>query len=297
MEHHTPLSEEPAPSELPTTRTRPSWNHPSNARRRHLVALLALAPWLGEGRAQTSRTTELPMRITSSESGGELRGAVRAVSEYPFASVSRALSSAENWCEILMLHLNNKACRLERTANSASIHLAIARKHDQPLQQANTLELQWRLRKAIDDRLIVRLDASTGPFGTTDYVVELNAVPMGSRTAIEFSYGCRFGTAARLGMQAYMSTLGRDKVGFSFVTVGEESRLVGGMRGVIERTAVRYYLAIDAWLHAMSAPAAQRGMRRLEHWFDATERYPRQLHEMDKPLYLAQKRRELGLPD
>ena len=296
MEHHTSLPTTPAAYEPPRATGRPSLREHLHAGRRHLLALLTLAPLAGAGRAQTSRPPELPLRITSSESGGELRGAVRAVSEFPFAAVSLALGSPENWCEILMLHLNNKACQLDGTAEGHSIKLAIARKHDQPPQQANTLALQWRLREA-GDRLVVRLDAAVGPFGTTDYVVELIASPVGSRTAIEFSYGCRFGTGARLGMQAYMSTLGRDKVGFSMLPASEGSRLVGGLRGVIERTAVRYYLAIDAWLHAMSAPDAQRSMRRLEHWFDATERYPRQLHEMDKPVYLAQKRRELGLPE
>jgi hypothetical protein len=64
---------------------------------------------------------------------------------------------------------------------------------------------------------------------------------------------------------------------------------------VVERTAMRYYLAIDAWLQTAALEPMQRPMARLETWFDATERYPRQLHELDRATYLANKRRELGI--
>jgi hypothetical protein len=65
------------------------------------------------------------------------------------------------------------------------------------------------------------------------------------------------------------------------------------MRGVIERNTMRYYLAIDAYLDSLSAPPAQQVERRLKTWFAATERYPRQLHEIEEAEYLAMKRKEI----
>jgi len=64
---------------------------------------------------------------------------------------------------------------------------------------------------------------------------------------------------------------------------------VGGVRGLVERNTMRYYLAIDDYV---AAPAPAQLEQRLDTWFDATERYPRQLHEMEKPEYLAMKRDE-----
>lgn len=51
-------------------------------------------------------------------------------------------------------------------------------------------------------------------------------------------------------------------------------------------------IAMQAYLDTLDEPAATRLDRRIQAWFAATERYPRQLHEMDGPAYLAMKRAE-----
>jgi len=94
-------------------------------------------------------------------------------------------------------------------------------------------------------------------------------------------------------MQANLATVARGKVGFSTVTTPDGTvKLVGGLRGVVERTATRYYLAMDVWLHARKLPASRQLTARLERWFDSTERYARQLHEIDRERYFSMKRRE-----
>jgi hypothetical protein len=55
---------------------------------------------------------------------------------------------------------------------------------------------------------------------------------------------------------------------------------------------MRYYLAIDAYLAALAAPPDERLEERLRDWFDSTERYALQLHELDQNAYLEMKRRE-----
>jgi hypothetical protein len=95
--------------------------------------------------------------------------------------------------------------------------------------------------------------------------------------------------AGRLAMQAYLATAGAGKVGFT--PAGND--LIGGMRGVVERNTMRYYLAIDAYLNTAAGPAGQRVERRLMEWFDSTEQYKRQLHELDRDAYLAMKRKEV----
>jgi hypothetical protein len=68
---------------------------------------------------------------------------------------------------------------------------------------------------------------------------------------------------------------------------------VGSTRGLVERNTMRYYLAIDAYLAALSLPPAERAEKRLQTWFAATERFPRQLHEMDRASYLEMKHKEI----
>jgi hypothetical protein len=98
----------------------------------------------------------------------------------------------------------------------------------------------------------------------------------------------------RLAMQAYLGTVGSSKVGFTVVGTQPdgERRFIGGMRGLVERNTMRYYLAIEAFLGALGAPPQARLEKRLRDWFAATERYPRQLHEMEQDEYLDMKRRE-----
>ena len=64
------------------------------------------------------------------------------------------------------------------------------------------------------------------------------------------------------------------------------------MRGAVERNTMRYYLAIEAFLGALSAPPGARVEKSMRDWFAATEAYPRQLHEVEQNEYLAMKRNE-----
>jgi hypothetical protein len=103
-------------------------------------------------------------------------------------------------------------------------------------------------------------------------------------------YALSYGTASSLAMRMYLGTIAHDKVGFT--KAGSE--YVGGQRGVVERNTMRYYLAIDAYLRSLAAPAPQQLDQRLQSWFDATEKYPRQLHEVDRADYLRMKRKEVA---
>jgi len=66
------------------------------------------------------------------------------------------------------------------------------------------------------------------------------------------------------------------------------------VRGVVERNTMRYFLAIEAYLGAYSMPLAAQPEKSLRDWFAATERYRRQLHELEREQHLSMKRRELA---
>lgn len=96
-------------------------------------------------------------------------------------------------------------------------------------------------------------------------------------------------------MQGCLATTGRDKVGFSIIgrTAAGQPVYQGDMRGVAERNTMRYYLAVDAYLGALTLPVAARLDQRLNDWHSGVERYPRQLHELERADYLAMKHEEI----
>jgi hypothetical protein len=231
------------------------------------------------------------MHIDSTESPNALQGDVYAVLEHPFDKVKDSLQDANAWCDIMLLPFNTKYCH----AAEQRLSVRIGRKYNQPVEQAYKIDFQFANPSATPDYMESRLNAAQGPVGTRDYRIRAEAVPLdGNRTFLHLSYAYGYGTAGKIAMSAYLSTAGSDKVGFSYASKdgGGQPVYQGGVRGAIERNAMRYYLAIDSYLDSLAAPEAQRVERRINHWFNATERYPRQLHEMDKNTYVTMKRQE-----
>lgn len=238
-----------------------------------------------------------PIVIESAEAGDALKGDVYAVLDHSFEAMARGFDKPDDWCAVLVLPFNTRSCQAAGDDRRATLSLRIGRKPDQPIQDAYPLELHLQQVSATNDYFESRLTADQGPAGTHDYRITLQAVPLGKdRTFMHLSYSYGAGGMARMGMQAYLSTAGANKVGFS--VAGRDANgqpvFVGGVRGVIERNVMRHYLAIEAQLASLDAPPAQRKDKRLQTWFDSTERYARQLHEMDRSAYLALKRGDGG---
>jgi len=234
-----------------------------------------------------------PLVLQSDEAARRIDGDVYAVLDHPFETVAQALSDPARWCDILILHLNTKHCR--STQNEAPrVEVRVGKKHPQAVQAASLLAFRWRPPQLRGDYLSVQMDAAEGPYDTRDYRLMAEAVPLdANRTFLHMGYGLSYGGASSLAMQLYLGTVGREKVGFTRVRSPSEEALADGMRGVVERNTMRYYLAIDAYLDSLAAPPERQVDQRLHAWFDATERYPRQLRELDRESYLRMKRDEV----
>jgi hypothetical protein len=234
-----------------------------------------------------------PVVLQSEEGGRRIDGDVYAVIDHPFTVVAAALSDPAQWCEILILHLNTKHCSRAEGGQAQRVDVRVGKKHPQPLKAATLLSFAWRPPEVRSDYLSVQMDAAEGPYDTRDYRLLAEAVPLdGGRTFLHMGYGLGYGGASDFAMNLYLGTVGRDKVGFTRMKAAGDD-FVGGMRGVTERNTMRYYLAIDAYLDSLAAPAGQRLEKRLQAWFDATERFPRQLRELGRDAYLRMKRDEV----
>ncbi|MDO9404865.1 MAG: hypothetical protein Q7T87_12605 [Polaromonas sp.] len=230
-----------------------------------------------------------PFAIQSVESADGLGGKVEALSDFPFATVKEMLDNPEKWCEVMLLHLNNQSCQVDAQDQVPRIHLQIMRKGGRVSERTYPLQLEWTLRESARDRFEVALTAAEGPLGTRDYRISLVARPAGKdQTMIGLSYSSKLTPSAHLALRAYLGTVAAKKFGFTQLPAADgKRRFISGMRGLAERTAVRYYLAVEASLQASRELPAFRTQKRFELWFDSTEQYRLQLHEIDRDVYLA----------
>jgi hypothetical protein len=216
--------------------------------------------------------------------------------EYSFDVVARALQTPANWCAITPMHINIKACTYRRGRGDWWLTLYSGRKHYQPPADAFQLTMLFRVSEKQADHLVIALSANDGPLLTTNHRMRIEATPLApARTFVHFSYSYRQGLPARMAIKGYLSTLARDKIGFSTVAPENPRRpvYIQGLRGSLERNAVRYYLAILTYIDTLKIPAALRFEQRIAGWYARTARYP-QLFELERKEYLAMKRREHG---
>ena len=243
----------------------------------------------------TNSPFKRPIVLSSREGNDLLSGEVYAIVDQSFAAASAALKDPSQWCDVLILHLNTKQCKPTTDAKGPQLQVSVGKKFDQPVDKAFRVDFIYKLVARTDNYLQVKLDAEQGPLSTRNYRIILEAAPASAnQTYLRLSYSYGYGTMAQIAMKAYLGTVGRNKIGFTLVDDSRSgtAQPVGGMRGVVERNTMRYYLAIESYLGALNAPPAQRAEKSFKDWYEATELYPRQLHEMEQAEYLDMKRKE-----
>lgn len=237
-----------------------------------------------------------PIYLESSENEETIKGDIYALIQQPYAVVAPALQDIGHWCDILILHLNVKRCIAATPKAGEMLRINIGRKSDQPLSDTYLFEFHYNEVANTSDYLQLELNAEKGPLSTSQYriALELTGIDV-QRSFLHMSYSYSYGTTARVAMLGYLATIGRDKVGFSISQISATGRQihVGGMRGVIERNTMRYYLAVESYLGALSTPMPERIEKRLNDWYAGVERYPAQLHELERGEYLDMKHSEL----
>lgn len=236
-----------------------------------------------------------PLYLDSSESAGAVKGDIYAVLAYPFAQVRATLGAPENWCDILILHLNTKYCRLTSAHGKTMLRMQVGKKIEQDLSDTYRVDFLYHGGASGDDYFSSTMQAAKGPLDTADYRIQIEAIALPEgRAFLHLRYSYSYGMASKLALRAYLMTIGRDKVGFTVAGRKPDGQpeYVSGTRATVERNTMRYYLAIDAYLAGLSVAPEQRLEKRMKTWFSATEQYPRQLHEIDREAYLSMKRNE-----
>jgi len=272
-----------------------------------VLAGVPLTAWGGEGNALRlqNRYQELrdltqrgpfgvPLSVHSEERNDQVSAEVDGIIEHPFEAVKAVLSSPASWCEFAPLHVNVKACTFQMQSHETFLTLYIGRRYYQSPEDASLQTYKFAVYTGEPGSLSVALSAPEGLFGTTTHRFQLEAAAVEGRTLVALRSYYVPSLVTRLMTALYLATVGWNKVGFSREDAGPAAspRYVGGFRGLVERNAMRYYLAFEALLDMQPVPAAHRFEACINAVYDLMEQYPRQLHEMEKAEYLDAKRRE-----
>lgn len=230
-----------------------------------------------------------------SENTKQMRGKVYGIIYHPYKVVSRNLASHINWCAIMPQHLNIKACTYQNINNQCRLIFYTGRKFYEKADDVYHLDYQFKVKALNENYFNATLNSDKGPLDTTDYIINIAAIPLTENsTFIHLSYEYKYGMWASLAMSTYFATLGRNKVGFTIT--GEDKNhnptYIKGIRGVIERNSMRYFFAIKSYLDTINIPVTTRFTKKINYWFELTEKHHEQLYELDKEDYLKYKNME-----
>ena len=237
----------------------------------------------------------LPLYLDSFELEDRVHVDVYGIFDYPFNSIVSALKVPATWCDIVTLHPNVKACTHRERSGDWLLTLYLGRKFYQPPEDTDLVVYRYRNVMQQQGYLDIVLTADVGPLGSDDHRMRFEALPLdGGKTFVHVSYSYSDTLALRLAGKLYFSTLGRSKAGFT--VTGRDSNdkpvLIGGPRGAVERNAVRYYLAIQAYMSTSAYPEESRFRMRGSQWYDLTIHFRKQLFDLEKAEYLTIKAAE-----
>jgi len=238
----------------------------------------------------------IPVYILSNGENSTMQGEIYGIIDHPYQTVRASLTSSRNWCDIVPLHLNIKACTYQHLNGSDRLTFYTGRKYYEKADDVYQIAYIFTLTQDSGDFFQANLTAEKGPMGTSQYNIQAQAIPLAnSKTFIHFSYSYKYNLLTEIGMNTYLATLGSDKVGFSIIEEDEDGQpiYIDGILGVIERNSVRYYFSIKSYLDTLTINSIDRFESRLNKWFDLTEDFKQQLYELDRKDYLEYKRLEL----
>ena len=237
-----------------------------------------------------------PIVLHSNASKHHAEGELFAVLDTPFDELQAMLSQPKNWCELAILHINIKSCTYQTKHNKQKLTFYVGRQYYEEPSQAYPLQYHFERRQNSENHLYVNLSTVDGPFGTHDYLISLEAVPIDEQHSfIRYQYRYYFGWLARMAMSTYLATFGRHKVGFTIegTDMNGTPTYIKGLQGVVERNTIRYIYAIQASLDARKFPAEERQQQAFKKWYALISRHPRQLVEYTLDEYLERKKQEL----
>ena len=214
--------------------------------------------------------------------------------EQPLSELADSLSDISNWCDVLILHLNTKACTYNlNKSGENTLTIYLGRKFYQDPDDAFVMKYRFQTERQ-DNYFSALITAKKGPLGTSDYRIQLEVADMEGKTFGRFLVSQKHSWISSKAAKLYVATTGRDKKGISVVGHNDAGNPIysDGELGIAERNLLRYYFAFTAFFSARNDPEENQFKKRMNNWYDQTERYE-QLYEVDRKQYIGDKEKEL----
>ena len=235
-----------------------------------------------------------PLHLHSEERQGLLSAEVLGIMDHPLQAFGAAVTEPASWCEFVPLNLNIKGCTIQWDTKEALLTLYIGGKGYLSPEAASRQPYRFLVPARQPEYVAVSLSALQGLMGTKAHQLEFEAASVADKTVVALRSSYEQSAASKLATVIYLATTGRDKIGFSRERIGPDGQaaFVKGAQGIIERNLMRYYLVLKAFLDTQALPDSRRFEARIRTVYELMERYPAQLHEMERAEYLDVKRRE-----
>ena len=233
------------------------------------------------GKELEKNSGPVPFHVESSVNKNAAHADIYGTIKHPFEMVQNELLVPTNWCDILLPHLNVRACTYKKVNDTWLLNVYNVDKFSEPLEDAYQMKFVYRVSELQPVYFDIALTAHEGPSHTKDHQFGFEKMPLEKNiTFIHLRYS--FGYSA-LGY-FLMKIFGGTKIGFSITGTDSAGNpvYVGGLRGSVERDVVCYYLAILAYLETLKAPSDQRFGRRISQWYDLMARFKKQLFRNEK---------------
>jgi hypothetical protein len=118
-----------------------------------------------------------PLSLDSVQTSNRVTGNAYAVLDAPFSLVSN-VKNPRQLCDMIILHINTKYCRPTSDTSPSVLMVNFGKKTAQSIDDTFALEFAMATTTASAHFLQVSLNAEKGPLGTSNYGIELAAIPL-----------------------------------------------------------------------------------------------------------------------
>jgi hypothetical protein len=240
-----------------------------------------------------SLAATLPIYLETVQKENVLNVSLLGRIPFKFSDVSAVLAKPGSYCDFLPLLFNVKTCVVTELNPVTRMKFYVAGKHYTPPITSYRIHAMFRLVDRTPEKIRVRLESEEATQGKSGYDVDLVAIPLDGETLMYLKSRYAPGRVTRMATNTYVNVFARDKPGFTEIQEpGGKKKLITGFPAVIERSSVRAYFALKAYMLNYHLPPAKRFEASLKTWYDLNKPYKKQLYELERDQYLQIKRRE-----
>jgi len=241
----------------------------------------------------TPLAATLPIYLKTVQKKNVLNVSLLGRIPFKFSDVAEALSKPASYCDFLPLMFNVKSCVITEFNPVTRMKFYVAGKHYTPPITSYRIHAVFRPVSRTPEKIRIRMEADEDSPGKSDYDVDLMAIPLDGETLLYLKSRYAPGRITRMATSTYVKMFARDKPGFTEIQEpGGKKKLITGFPAVIERSTVRAYFALKAFMLNIQLPPAKRFDACLKTWYDLNQPYKKQLYELERDQYLQIKRRE-----